>query len=392
MTFNFFGFWRFLVRWLSSSGWSAQRLAIAIAFLLIFPILELWTRIGFLVDHLFWGRFRRQPVESPVFIVGNFRSGTTFLHRLLAQDKRRFATMTLGEIMFAPSILQRKVIRALAMIDRWLGAPLDRALSKEEARWDEVNPTHKVSLRQPEEDDYLLLHIFRALTIWMNSGLLEDARTYLHFDTRLPESTKDLAMAFYRRCVQRFLFDRGGGFQYLAKNPALSPKLDTLFRHFPDACVVYLARSPLETVPSFLSMTRLMWGSIGNPIHTEELNDFTLEMTRHWYEYPLERLAEEPDDRYAVLRYEDLVNDPEGTVRGIYERFGFDIGPDFEEVLRRETSKARKYRSRHRYDLEELGLTQEQIAAECNQAFERFDFDIPDLPDPAAQRIPVSAR
>ena len=35
------------------------------------------------LDHLFYPRHRKQPIDRPIFIIGNPRSGTTFLHRLL---------------------------------------------------------------------------------------------------------------------------------------------------------------------------------------------------------------------------------------------------------------------------------------------------------------------
>jgi hypothetical protein len=35
------------------------------------------------LDRVFFRGYRKQPIDRPIFIVGNPRSGTTFLHRLL---------------------------------------------------------------------------------------------------------------------------------------------------------------------------------------------------------------------------------------------------------------------------------------------------------------------
>src|ERR1700749_2852501 len=62
------------------------------------------TTLG--LDHLFYPRHRKQVIDRPIFIVGNPRSGTTFLHRLLlgAGD---MAALELWEMLF-PGITPRK--------------------------------------------------------------------------------------------------------------------------------------------------------------------------------------------------------------------------------------------------------------------------------------------
>ena len=58
--------------------------------LLFYPIwgcilLFAWT--GFIADEIFFPGYRKQPVEKPLFIVSNFRSGSTFVQRTLARDQ-----------------------------------------------------------------------------------------------------------------------------------------------------------------------------------------------------------------------------------------------------------------------------------------------------------------
>ena len=37
------------------------------------------------LDYVFYPSHRKQPIDRPIFIIGNPRSGTTFLHRLPAR-------------------------------------------------------------------------------------------------------------------------------------------------------------------------------------------------------------------------------------------------------------------------------------------------------------------
>mgnify|MGYP002063100052 CR=1 FL=1 len=136
---------------------------------------------------------------------------------------------------------------------------------------------HRVSLRAPEEDDYLLLHLWSALTVGLSSGVLEEALPYARFDTDLPDHRKKRIMAFYRRCLQRHLYAHdAGGRRYLAKNPALTPKIDTVLRRFPGARIILLVRSPLEMVPSFVNMMHFSYRVMGAPGQDDALRDFVL--------------------------------------------------------------------------------------------------------------------
>jgi len=374
MSFAFGTLCRFTVRWLASFRWTARRAAVVLAFLVLYPLLELVIWAGLLLDDILFRGYRRQPVDAPVFIVGNFRSGTTFLHRLLSKDAERFTTMQMWEVLLSPSVAGRRVVAAVAAV---VGRPARWIFGHIEGIWHQKNVMHEVSLTAPEEDDYVLLHIWSALSVGLSAGLLDEAEPYAFFDRDLPEADRRRVMAFYRRCVQRHLFAhrKGPGRQYLAKNPALTPKLATLREHFPDAKVICLVRNPLEAIPSFVSMMEFSWQVMGAPSDGPELREFLVRMARHWYSYPLELADNATPGSYAIVDYDRLVRDPEATVTDIYQRFGFDLSAAFAEQLRDATDRARDYESRHVYDLEPLGLSRDGILEEFADIFERFGFD-----------------
>jgi hypothetical protein len=379
MAFNFKAAFRFTCRLLSKIGdpdfgWTPRRAGFLLVLYLLYPLFEFLVWLNLLLDDLFFHGYHHVEVRSPVFVVGNFRSGTTFLHRLLAKDQERFTTMKMWEILFAPSILGRKLVGVIAILDRWLGRLGARQVATMEETWHEENVMHRVGLREPEEDDYLLLHIWSALTIGLSSGVLEEARPYTYFDTVLSKTERDRIMGFYRRCLQRHLYAHRSGL-YLAKNPALTPKLGSVYEWFPDARVICLVRSPLGAVPSFVSMMQFSWRVIGAPRESDALRDYVIDMARHWYSYPLEQLEAIPEDGFLFVRYDDLVADPAGTVAGIYERFGFKMSPAYARVLQEESEKARRYRSRHEYSVQQTGLSREQILATYQDVFDRFGFD-----------------
>lgn len=93
MRFNWSGFVRFtrnvLLRWRGTHYClTPRRTGWAVAFYTLYPLLELVTWGGLVLDELLFRGYRKQRVRQPVFTVVNPRSATAFLHRLLARMSR----------------------------------------------------------------------------------------------------------------------------------------------------------------------------------------------------------------------------------------------------------------------------------------------------------------
>ncbi|MGD8997293.1 MAG: sulfotransferase [Anaerolineae bacterium] len=360
---------------------SPKRIGLLLLSYILYTLIELFNWLGLALDAILFPAYRQLGVKGPVFIIGNPRSGTTFLHRLLARDEKTFSTMRTWEMLVAPSVTMRKVFWALSALDRRLGRPAARCLGMLEESWQADNVVHRVAMRAPEEDEYLLVHIFSCLKIWLYVAMLDEAERYTYFDSQMPEEDKNRIMTFYTRCLQRHLYAHNhGDKRYLAKNPHFSPVVDTLYRFFPDVKIIYLARNPLDMIPSYVSLKENEWRLLGDPEKAYGSREYILDMAGHWYSYPLERLGQASQDSYVVVNFNHLVNDARGTVREIYSRFGLEISPAFDEMLRQATEQARNHESEHEYSLREMGLTCDQIVSSYAEVFERFGFDIRECP------------
>ena len=67
----------------------------------LFCLFQLLHWLGFLLDELLFRDYRKVRIEAPVFISGIPRSGTTFVHRSLAQDRAQFTTVSTWEAALA---------------------------------------------------------------------------------------------------------------------------------------------------------------------------------------------------------------------------------------------------------------------------------------------------
>lgn len=344
-------------------------------------ILQICHWIGFLLDEIFFRKYRAVIVRAPVFILGLPRSGTTFLHRMLARDTENYTTMQLWEMLLAPSITERKLLMALAAFDRWLGGFGLRFLHAfDKLVFARGNKIHKISLFQPEEDELLLLPLFSSIFMVHLFPFPQAIWHLVYFDSAMPPADKQRIMSFYRRCVQRHLYVHGPDKRFLSKNPAFTSKIDALDEYFPDAKVICNVRDPLEAVPSFLSYMHYTSGCFDNDFRGYSFRDKVLDITDHWYRYPMERLAYWPDNRHAIVRYDDLIANPCATTRDLYARLSLDISPAFAERLREEHVKSRAYRSEHTYSLSQYGLTAADILERFHYVIEYYGLP-PDCPE-----------
>jgi hypothetical protein len=354
---------------------SARRVAWLIFFITLFPLIELVNAFCLLLDEVLFPTYREVSIEAPIFIIGNPRSGTTFLHRLLAKDEAHFVSMATWEIFAAPSITGRRIVQALSGLDRRLGSPINDWLAEQERRWYNELVMHRISLRAPEEDEHLFLHIWSTIMVWHYSGFLEKMRDYVRFDTAISEQEKRRVMEFYASCLRRHLYAHQAQDRiYLAKNPNFSPKVDTLLRYFPDARFIYLARTPFEMVPSFASLMDQTWRIMGDPMGNRSDYGPILDMAAYWYSYPLERLAQEPEDRYTIVNFHEMVEKPSDTVREIYEHFGLEVTPAYAKALQQANMASEEHESRHSYEVADAGRTKAEMATRFKPVLERFDF------------------
>jgi hypothetical protein len=194
-----------------------RRLAYVGAFLTVLPTVWGLTAAGMLLDAIVYPRWREEPLARPVFIVGNHRTGSTFLHRLLARDTETFAVFRLFE-MFLPAIVHKRLVRAVGRVDAAVGRPLGRVVDWLDARWaNDYRQVHPMGIRLPEEDEYVLFFRLASAAMW--ETFPDEARFRRHFwqDTDMDPAEADGHLGFYRTMAQRQRYHVGHGV-WLSKN------------------------------------------------------------------------------------------------------------------------------------------------------------------------------
>ncbi|MEP4373019.1 MAG: sulfotransferase [Alloalcanivorax venustensis] len=358
-------------------GVSPRRWLVMALFWPLFGLLQAINGAGLLLDHLLFPDFRRVRVREPLFVVAVPRSGTTFLHRLLAGDRERFTTTALWELIFAPSITQRFFWRGVGRLDALVGAPLSRVFFRLE-RWvlGGLDDVHQTGLRDPEEDYLALLPVLGCFLLVL--AVPDPALWRLTYaDRDLPAAEKQRLMAAYRRFVQRHLYFHGEHRTFLSKNPSFTPFMATLADAFPDARFIGCLRNPTAAVPSQINSI-VIGGKLFDGRDTADYwREGFLAMLDYYYRHLLDQLDGLPEGRGALSVMETLAAAPGESVSGFYRAFGWTPSPAYRAFLEGEDRRAAGYRSGHRYSLENLGVDPGRLEETFGWVYDRFGYPRP---------------
>lgn len=380
MKYNFHLFWRTFYRsFFNSKNTTARLVRKRLFFLLLFytvwPLGMLVHWFCFWLDDIFFPAYKNQSIEKPLFILGNLRSGSTFLHRLLSRDSETFTSLTTWDIYLTPSVTQKKITQFVSRLDKkYFNGILHRMLyAFDRATLGKIK-IHPISFFQPEEDENIHLHIWDGYFVTFLFPFMDEMPNYQHFDEALAPAHKKRIMTFYKSILQRHMYATGKKY-FVAKNPAFSAKIETLAEFFPDARIIYLARNPLDMLPSTISWINYARRQFTDPGAGYFYIDEILDMTQHWYRHPLQYLDAHPSPRNLILNYDDLIQRPEQVIRKFYEQFGYPDQPGLPVIIDQAVKETLTFKSDHTYSLEEMGFTREQIVGLYADIFKRFEFE-----------------
>lgn len=357
-----------------------KRFLFLILWLLIYIVAEVINRIFFLLDEIFFPRYHHQEVRKPVFIIGNPRSGTTMLHRLMSKDEETFTAFKVWELVLAPSITQRKIVFGLAAIGRWVGHPLMPLVGwiNKVFRAGKVDRVHAIRVDAVEEDEHIMIHNWTSETLFNLYPYLDEVLPYFYFDRDIPDKKKKRVMKFYKNMLQRHLYAHGGDKVLLSKNPSHSSRIAALSETFPDARFIKLVRNPFEAVPSMLNTMSIGINIFCSPLEQYPFTDEFIDLMKYYYFYPVE-FFKDKEELCSFIRYDDLVEQPDLIIEDLYAWLGLSYSESFKSLVADETHAQHFYRSKHEYPLEKIGLTEEQIFREFEDVYSYYEFDRQDF-------------
>ena len=327
-------------------------------------VLRMIVGIGRVFDHvIFWGI--RKPLKDPIIIVGNPRSGTTFLHRFLI--KENIGTGSQLWQMLYPSVILQKCIKPFLPI-----------LEKISPARHHSTAAHKTSLTSVEADDVSLL--FRYLDGFFLYGFFltfDDEDLFHWVDPNITNrSSRDFSW-FESMWKRNILTNKGE--RYIGKLFSLSSNLPAFQKRFPDAKVLYMVRDPLNVIPSGLSLVtgvldkKFNFWSLDEKIRMrfiDRLYNALIELlNRFHHDWTNNNINKE---NVLVVRFDIMMNDFETLMDQIINFIDIEKKDSLAKVIQDTAESQKNYKSKHKYDLEKFGLTEDRIKMDCKAIYQTF--------------------
>ena len=294
--------------------------------------------------------------HDPVFVLGHFRTGTTFFHELLVQDPQ-FGFPTTFQCMSPHHFLwSQRVVPKLSSIL----LPKRRMMDNMDMRWD-----------LPQEDEWGLcnLGLPSPYHYWAFPELRHESTKAFSLD-EYSEADRDAWAEGMRWFLKRLNY--GDPRQLVLKSPSHTARVGLILKMFPNAKFIHLVRDPVSIIPSTIKT----WRQMGKACEFYSLKDKKLEQLAytnfnemyraHWRDEHLIKKGQ-----ICLLRYEDLTADPIGEVRRVYDELKID---GFEKARRQfEAQLARKkdYR-KNRFQMKDAYRT--RIQQNCHEYAERYGY------------------
>jgi Sulfotransferase family len=256
-----------------------------------------------------------QPIECPIFITGLPRSGTTFLHQLLAQDPANRVSRVWQTIHPYPDAKadarhdrrRRRVARQLRMFQ--VLAP-------------EIRSIHPINADSPQECSEITAHVFASLRF-------DTTYSVPSYRRWLDAAGHVVAYRFHKRFLQHLQYQAGGVGRWILKCPDHIFALDAIRAVYPDARFVFVHRDPLRVLPSVAHLTEVLRRPFSRSVDRAAIGR---EQSKRWLAGVQLMIGAADRQPFAEpifhLHYRDLANDPGRAVEALYRHFGLNLTPE----------------------------------------------------------------
>ncbi len=295
--------------------------------------------------------------KEPVFIIGHWRSGTTYLHYLMAKDKR-FGYLSLYQA-FLPNIST-------------IGGRFIKMILKPLVPGKRPQDNIEVDIDLPaEEENAISTFSFESAShsFWFpkNESYYD---SYSLFDN-VTEQQRSKWQVSYKRLMTKIALDFPGK-KPLIKNPHNSGRVKELLALYPNAKFIHIYRNPFKVLPS----TYLMYDMV---VKTQFLQDFSQEELHdkifYYYKSSMQNLLRDikliPKQNLYKLKYEEFELNPLSELEAIYKQFGLD---HFEEALPDFTAYVNEKKVYTKNNHSSSPIDQQRILTECNFAFTELGY------------------
>ena len=301
------------------------------------------------------------PISRPIFITGMPRSGSTFLHELLAADPALRAPR-IWEVMFPVTANEpdrgwhdRRVWKAATCL-WWF-----RRLAPE------ADAVYPMRARTPHE--CVTIHSYTLMSEeFISSCRVPAYADFLRASDRVP------IYEWQKRFLQHLQQDQPPG-RWILKAPDHVYSLDALFSVFPDALVIQTHRDPLDVLKSTIHLTRVLHGLYARAEDPAQLAAREARVLSAAIDRCLRFRDAHPElaQRFVDVNYSELTADPLTVINHVYRHFDMTLTAKAAGRINELALHRSRYRGRrHIPGLADMGLDARTLAGRFENYCRRF--------------------
>jgi len=311
-----------------------------------------------------WEKFKDRKLKKldnpPIFIIGHWRSGTTFLHNLMCQDPDTGYVTTYQSVF--PNNMYSKLLFKPFM--RWK-IPAKRP-----------GDNIKLHVDYPQEDDFSLSNILPAFYQFF---YFPDAYKALFEETVLFKNSSDKEINNWQDVYNKLIIKaraNTGGKNVIMKNPVNTARVNKILKIYPKARFIHIYRNPvvvyLSTKKFFQELIPTLQLQKTSP---EQIQNMIFDLYAMLMRAYFDQRSLIPPSQLIEISFESFEKDPMNYLADIYKQL--DIGdwqqaaPHFEAYLR---DMGGYKKNVYRISKEELV----RIKEEWSFTFDELGYEVPE--------------
>ncbi len=336
-----------------------------------------WPRLGlsFLVSGLaepfrIYERLRynktvaaKKIEHAPVFILGHWRSGTTYLHNLICKDPQ-MAYVTTYHGTF-PEIV-------LSQLGKLIFKNFMRFALPSKRQGDNV----QMDADFPQEEEFGLanIHAYSFYNFWYFP--LESKNFYDFIDFKnVDNEVLSIWQNTYIQLIKKALINTQGNI-FASKNPVNTGRIPQLLKLFPNAKFIHIYRNPYNV---FLSARKFIKAMIPS-LQFQNISDAQIEthITQTYTQLMQQYFADKAlvsANNLIEVRFEDFEKQPVNTMQKVYEHLQL---PNFKTALPH-FNKYVKVQKKYQKNKHQISAKQAALVANNWQfALDKWQYQFPD--------------
>jgi len=296
--------------------------------------------------------------QDPLFIIGHWRSGTTYLHNVLSLDDSFGCCSTFHATLPHVFLQSEKLLKPLLSASIPSKRPMDDAAMGPDL---------------PQEEEYAIANIIPDgyYNGWCFPYKMDHYMDHVIIDT-LSEVFQKEWIETYEFFLKKLTYYHKGK-QLLLKNPAHTARLTVLKKMFPSAKYIHIHRNPYEVFYSMEKFMRIILPKycVQRPPSQQKMNKLILKMYKQLYQTYLQQKTGLDKKDIIDISYEHFIKDPLKETQQIYEYFDFTMSLEMKNKLKNYIVSQREFK-RTTYTMSES--LKDEIKKQWSFAFDAFQY------------------